>query len=68
MIKEYPGAKAAIISAMEGYSLLFCGITLIFVPSVGVFDLHWVACIYCVISALILSRESYLEYEQRVNS
>jgi len=55
-IKQYPGAKAAIISAMEGYSLLFLGTTLIFVPAVGVFDVHWVACIYCVIAASILIR------------
>ena len=55
-IKQYPGAKAAIISAMAGYSFFFCAVTLIFVPTVGVFDLHWVAFSYCVVAALILSR------------
>ena len=53
-IIKYPGAKAAIISAMEGYPLLFCGVSLLIVPAIGVIDLHWLACAYCVISAAIL--------------
>ena len=53
-IKQFPGAKAAIISAMEGYPLLFCGVSLLIVPAVGVINLHWMACLYCITSALIL--------------
>ena len=42
---------------MEGYGLLFCGVSLLIVPAVGVIDLHWVASLYCTISAAILLYE-----------
>lgn len=53
-IRDLPGAKAAIVSAMEGYGLLFCGVSLLIIPVVGIIDLHWIASCYCAIGALIL--------------
>lgn len=60
-IREYPGAKAAIVSAMEGYGLLFCGISLLVIPTIGVIDLHWIASLYCSIAAVILMYEQLRE-------
>jgi len=60
-IKEYPGAKAAIISAMEGYGLFFSGISLLIIPEIGVIDLHWIASLYCAIAAIILTYEEVKE-------
>ena len=48
------GSKAALISTMEGYGMLFCGVSLLIIPSVGVLDLHWVASAYCLLAALVL--------------
>jgi hypothetical protein len=42
---------------MEGYSLLFCGLSLLIIPAIGVVHLHWVAFFFCLIAALILLRE-----------
>lgn len=53
-IRDLPGAKAAIVSAMEGYGLLFCGVSLLIIPAIGVVDLHWIASCYCAIGGLIL--------------
>jgi small basic protein len=65
-IRNIPGAKAAIVSAMEGYGLLFCGISLLIVPTVGVIDLHWVASLYCTISAAILLYEHLRELSKEL--
>lgn len=66
-IKAIPGAKAAIVSAMEGYGLLFCGFSLLIIPAVGVIDLHWIAALYCTISAAILLFEHLKELNQNTN-
>jgi len=64
-VNKFPGAKAAIISAMEGYPLLFCGISLLIVPAIGVIDLHWMASLYCVISGGILLWEEFKEQREK---
>ena len=60
-IRNIPGAKAAIISAMEGYGLFFSGISLLIIPVIGVIDLHWIASLYCGIAAGILLFEEIRE-------
>jgi MFS family permease len=60
-VRDEPGAKAAIISAMEGYGLLFCGVSLLIIPAVGVIDLHWIASFYCFMAAAILLYEQLKE-------
>lgn len=53
-IKAFPGAKAAIVSAMEGYGLLSCGVSVLIIPTIGVIDMHWFTFSYCFIAATIL--------------
>ena len=60
----HKGAKAALISTMEGYSMLFCGISLLIIPSVGVLDLHFVASAYCFMAALVLGYAMLKEYKE----
>ena len=51
---------------MEGYSIFFCGISIILIPTVGVIDLHWVAFVFCITSGLILTYEYFKEIQNKL--
>lgn len=56
-IKKIPGAKGAIISLMESFGQLMCGISVLIVPSIGVLKLHLMGSAYCFLAVILLACE-----------
>ncbi len=52
-----PKAKSAIISLMESFGQIMCGISILIVPAIGVRRLHYMAGALCFASVLMLSGE-----------
>lgn len=61
-VENLPRAKSAIISLMEGFGQLMCGISLLFVPEIGVMNIHLVGSVYCGAAALLLLGEVVREH------
>jgi len=51
---EYSNGKGMIISLMEGYGQLFCGLSLLLVPLFKVLNIHAAGAIYCFAGMLLL--------------
>lgn len=56
-IRKKPQAKSAIISLMESFGQLTCGLCILIVPGIGVMKLHYMACTLCFLSVLLLTGE-----------
>jgi len=53
-VKDLKNAKGTIISLMEGFGQLCCGISLLIVPAFGVDNIHIAGAVYCSVAAFLL--------------
>ena len=60
-LHKYLNAKASIISVMEGFGLLTCGLSLLLIPVFGVNHIHTAGAVYCGLASFLLLGEYFRE-------